>query len=82
MHEDPPWLLELRTETLRRLEKHQVSRSQLARHLGVSRSLVSQVLSGDVKGTPELLDRMATAVGLRIRVISARSAPALRKNGN
>jgi transcriptional regulator with XRE-family HTH domain len=71
----PPWLRQLRAEVLLRVKAQHSTQAALAARVGISRKHLSQVLSGRVKGSPELLDRIARAVGLRIAVVIAEDEP-------
>lgn len=68
MNPDPPWLADLRNKVRARLRKQGATQAGLAWHLGITPKHMCQLLTGKVQGTPEMLDRMATAVGLRIEL--------------
>ena len=74
---DPPWLRDLRNKVKARLRAQGATQAGLAWHLGITEKHVSQLLTGKVDGTPEMLDRLARSVGLRITLSDADSAPAL-----
>lgn len=61
------WLTENRMDFMRAveeyMEKHNMSRKQLAEHLGCSRSYVSQILNGDTNLSLEKLYEIALAIG-------------------
>ena len=71
-----PWLQHLRDEVRARLRARRATQAALARHLGISPKHLSQVLNGAVTGSPELHDRMAQAVGLRIAIVVTDLEPA------
>lgn len=62
----PSWLVDFRAAVRARLKEDGLKQADLARKLGVSQKHVSQVLSGNVAGSPAFLERVAGAVGLRI----------------
>ena len=66
---DAPWLRHLRTEVRSRLRARHVTQASLAAHLGVTSKHLNQVLGGHVTGSPDLLARMAEAVGLSIAIV-------------
>jgi transcriptional regulator with XRE-family HTH domain len=66
---DAPWLRHLRTEVRSRLQVRHVTQASLAAHLDVTPKHLNQVLGGHVVGSPELLARMAEAVGLQIAIV-------------
>lgn len=68
----PLWLCQLRSEVLRRVRAQQAA---LAAHLGITPKHMSQVLTGTVNGNPELLTRIAEAVGVRIAIVIGESEP-------
>ena len=74
---DPPWLLDLRRKVKARLRKQGATQVGLAWHLGITPKHVNQLLSGKVVGSPEMLDRLARAVGLQITLADAESSPSL-----
>ena len=45
------------------------TQKDLARYLGITEKHVSQVLTGKVKGDPEMLLALAAAVGLSLEVV-------------
>lgn len=73
----PPWLLDLRRKVKARLRAQGATQAGLAWHLGITEKHVCQLLSGKVTGTPEMLDRLAGAVGLQITLADAGTAPVL-----
>jgi transcriptional regulator with XRE-family HTH domain len=74
---DPPWLRDLRNKVRTRLRAQGATQAGLAWHLGITPKHMSQLLTGKVDGTPEMLDRLARSVGLRIMLADADSAPSL-----
>ena len=66
---DAPWLRHLRAEVRARLKARHVTQASLAAYLGITPKHVNQVLRGHVTGSPDLLARMAEAVGLQIAII-------------
>lgn len=74
---DPPWLIDLRRKVRARLRAQGATQAGLAWHLGITEKHVSQLLSGTVTGTPEMLDRLARAVGLKITLADNGPAPSL-----
>lgn len=66
-----PWLLELRREVKARLRGQGATQASLARYLGITEKHLSQLLTGRTDGSPEMLDRLAAAVGLRIVIADA-----------
>jgi plasmid maintenance system antidote protein VapI len=71
-----PWLCQLRSEVRRRVRAQASTRGALAAYLGITPKHMSQVLTGKVNGSPELLDRIAEAVGLRIVIaVGGESVP-------
>lgn len=73
-----PWLRDLRNKVRARLRAQGSTQAGLAWHLGLSEKHVSQLLTGKVVGSPEMLDRIAAAAGLRIVVTDAEGpAPVL-----
>lgn len=74
---DPPWLLDLRRKVKARLRQQGATQAGLAWHLGITEKHVCQLLSGKVTGTPEMLDRLAGAVGLQITLADSGTAPSL-----
>ncbi len=66
---DVPWLRHLRTEVRARLTARHVTQASLAAHLGITAKHLNQVLGGHVTGSPDLLARMADAVGLGIAIV-------------
>ena len=69
------WLDQLRAEVLRRIKAQQSTQAALAAHLGITPKHMSQVLTGKVIGSPQMLDRIAAAVGLRITIAASGSEP-------
>lgn len=72
---DSLWLDQLRAEVLRRIKAQRSTQAALAAHLGISPKHMSQVLTGKVVGTPQMLDRIAEAVGLRIAIVVGEAEP-------
>jgi transcriptional regulator with XRE-family HTH domain len=66
-----PWLLELRREVKARLREQGATQASLARYLGITEKHLSQLLTGKTDGSPEMLDRLAAAAGLRIVITDA-----------
>jgi len=64
----PPWLLNLRREVKARLREQGATQAGLAWYLGITEKHVCEFLAGHVGGSPEMLDRIAAAVGLRIAI--------------
>lgn len=60
-----------------RLKARKATQSGLAAHLELTPRHVSQVLRGSVQGNPDLLTRLAAAVGLKIVLEEALVAPVL-----
>lgn len=73
---DAPWLRHLRAEVRARLEARRVTQASLAEHLGITPKHVNQVLSGKVTGSPDLLARMAEAMGMQIAIVITDREPA------
>jgi transcriptional regulator with XRE-family HTH domain len=73
----PPWVRDLRNKVRARLRAQGATQAGLAWHLGITEKHVSQLLTGKVDGTPEMLDALARAVGLRITLAEGDAAPAL-----
>lgn len=71
----PQWLAQLRAEVERRVAAQHSTQAALAAHLGITPKHINQILRGKVNGSPELLDRIAAAVGLRIAVVIGDSEP-------
>jgi transcriptional regulator with XRE-family HTH domain len=63
------WVRQLRSEVRARLRDQDATQAGLAERLGITEKHMSQMLRGLVTGSPELLERMAGAVGLRIMVM-------------
>ena len=74
---DPPWLRELRNKVKARLRAQGATQAGLAWHLGITEKHVSQLLTGKVDGTPEMLDRLARSVGLRITLTEGDTKPSI-----
>jgi len=70
----PAWLLEFRSQVRARLKAQRSTQAALAAYLGISAKHMNQVLKGGVSPNPALLDKIATAVGLRI-VVAADGDP-------
>lgn len=66
--DQPPWLCQLRAEVLRRIYDQNATQAALADHLGITAKHLNHVLKGVSNGSPQLLDRIAAACGLRIVV--------------
>lgn len=73
---DAPWLRHLRAEVRARLRARHVTQASLAAHLGITPKHLNQVLGGSVTGSPDLLARMAEAVGLGIAIVVTDREPA------
>lgn len=73
---DAPWLRHLRAEVRTRLEARHATQASLAGHLGISPKHLNQVLSGKVTGSPDLLARMAEAMGMQIAIVVTGREPA------
>jgi len=71
MNPDPPWVRDLRLKVRARLRRQRATQAGLAWHLGITPKHMSQLLNGVVTGTPDMLDRLAAAVGLRIVLAEA-----------
>lgn len=65
------WLRDLRCKVRARLRAQGATQAGLAWHLGISEKHVSQLLTGKVAGSPEMLERIAAAAGLRIALTDA-----------
>jgi transcriptional regulator with XRE-family HTH domain len=74
---DPPWLRDLRNKVRARLRQQGATQAGLAWHLGITPKHITQLLTGTVTGTPEMLDRLARSVGLKIVLAEGDPAPAL-----
>jgi transcriptional regulator with XRE-family HTH domain len=74
---EPPWLRDLRNKVRARLRAQGATQAGLAWHLGITEKHVSQLLTGKVDGTPEMLDRLARSVGLRITLAEADTKPSI-----
>ena len=61
-------LLDVNEQLIAMMERLGVKRSELARRLGVSRAHITQVLEGQPNMTVRTLCKIATAVGLDIKV--------------
>ena len=68
---DPPWLLDLRRKVKMRLRAQGATQAGLAWHMGITEKHICQLLNGTVTGTPDMLDRLAAAVGLRIAIVNS-----------
>lgn len=66
----PAWLAEFRAEVVRRIQERRTTQAALAAHLGISAKHMSQVLTGQISPGPELVEAIATAMGLRITVVA------------
>jgi transcriptional regulator with XRE-family HTH domain len=71
----PPWLRHLRSEVRTRIRARNATQASLAAALGITPKHLSQVLTGTVVGSPQLLDRIAGAVGLRIVIMATGRDP-------
>lgn len=60
------WLDQLSREIRRCLRAQRSTQQALAAHVGITPKHMSQVLTGKIAAKPELLERLAAAVGLRI----------------
>lgn len=65
------WLADLRNKVRARLRAQGATQVGLAWHLGITEKHVSQLLTGKVVGSPEMLERIAASVGLRIALVDA-----------
>ena len=74
---DPPWLRDLRSKVKARLRAQGATQAGLAWHLGITEKHMSQLLTGKVDGTPEMIDRLARSVGLRITLTEGDAAPSI-----
>jgi len=72
---DAPWLRHLRTEVRTRLRARHVTQASLAAYLGISPKHINQILAGKVVGSPDLLARMAEAMGMEITVVTTGREP-------
>ena len=61
----PAWLTQLRAAVLRHIAAERSSQAALAAHLGITPKHMSQMLTGRVAGSAEMLDRIAIVVGDR-----------------
>ena len=61
-------LLDINEQLIAMMERLGVKRSELAKRLGVSRAHITQVLEGQPNITVKTLCKIATAVGLDIKV--------------
>jgi transcriptional regulator with XRE-family HTH domain len=66
-----PWLRDLRCKVRARLRAQGATQAGLAWYLGITEKHVSQLLTGKVDGSTEMLGRLAAAVGLRITIADA-----------
>ena len=66
------WLSQFRAEVKRRIRARKGTQAALADHLGISAKHMSDILRGTVSPSPELAERIATAMGLRITVVAER----------
>lgn len=71
----PPWLRHLRAEVRTRIRARHATQASLAGWLGITPKHLSQVLTGTATGSPDLLDRIAGAVGLRIVIMDTGREP-------
>jgi transcriptional regulator with XRE-family HTH domain len=67
----PAWLAQLRTEVRRRIREQNTTQAAIAARTGTSYQHMSDILRGAASGSPELLTRIAWAVGLRIEIVAA-----------
>jgi transcriptional regulator with XRE-family HTH domain len=70
-----PWLAALRAEVVLRLRAQHSTQAALADRVGITPKHMSQVLTGKSTPRPEVLDRIAAAVGLRIAVVIGEAEP-------
>jgi transcriptional regulator with XRE-family HTH domain len=73
---DAPWLRHLRAEVRARLKARHVTQASLAAHLGISSKHLNQILIGKVTGSPDLLARLAEAMGMQIAIVITDREPA------
>jgi transcriptional regulator with XRE-family HTH domain len=69
------WLDHLRRGVLTNIRAQKSTQAALAAHLGVSPKHMSQILTGKVNGSPEMLERIAEAAGLHIAVVVGENDP-------
>lgn len=72
---DAPWVRYLKAEVRARLRARNVTQASLAECLGITAKHLNQVLGGKVTGSPDLLARMAEAMGLEIAVVDTSREP-------
>ncbi len=82
--DDPAFLterlvLEINEEICRVMDEQDMSRSELARRLGVSRQFITRLLNGNPNLTLLTLVKIATALGARINVKFVSQSPAARR---
>jgi DNA-binding transcriptional regulator YdaS (Cro superfamily) len=65
------WVQQLRAEVRARLRDQRATQVGLAEQLGITPKHMSQMLTGKVAGSPEMLEAMARAVGLQIVILDA-----------
>lgn len=70
-----PWLLDLCRQVKDRLRAQGATQAGLAWYLGITEKHLCQLLAGKVGGSPEMLGRLAAAVGLRIAIEDAPGPP-------
>jgi transcriptional regulator with XRE-family HTH domain len=63
------WVQQLRGEVRARLKGQRATQLGLAERLGITPKHLNQMLTGKVTGSPEMLERMARAVGLQIVIL-------------
>jgi transcriptional regulator with XRE-family HTH domain len=73
---DAPWLRHLRAEVRVRLRARRATQASLAAYLGITPKHLSQILTGNVNGSPKLLAGIAEAVGLQIAIVVTDREPA------
>jgi transcriptional regulator with XRE-family HTH domain len=73
---EAPWLCQLKAEVRTRLKARHVTQASLAEYLGITSKHMNQVLGGKVTGSPDLLARMAEAMGLQIAIVVTDREPA------
>ena len=74
---DPLWVRDLRNKVRARLRQQGATQAGLAWHLGITPKHMTQLLTGAVTGTPEMLDALARSVGLKIILAEGDTAPTL-----
>lgn len=61
-------LTAFRTAVVTRLREHHASQAALAGHVGITAKHMSQILRGKASPGPELLDKIAAAMGLQVTI--------------